>query len=119
MIPIPMIRLNLALRAWGTPNFSDTLKQEVEALDIDLLPLQQALTQGSYALSDSARVMIIDTSEAPGRIRVKVGVFYAGMIPGCSCADDPTPIDETTEYCELCFEIDKVTAETVVILVDG
>ena len=114
-----MIRLNKALRAWGSANFSDTLKQEVEALDIDLLPLQQALTQGSYALADSARGMIIDTSETSDRIRVKAGIFYAGMIPGCSCADDPTPIDETTEYCELRFDIDKVTAATAVSLVDG
>ena len=112
-----MIRLNLALRAWGSANFSDTLKQEVEALDIDLLPLQQALTQGSYALADSARVMIIDTSDTGERIRVRAGIFYAGMIPGCSCADDPTPIDETTEYCEVCFDIDKTTAGTVVTLI--
>jgi len=47
---------------------------------------------------------------------VKAGLLYAGIIAGCSCADDPTPIDEVTEYCVVRFDIDKATAETKVTL---
>ena len=49
-------------------------------------------------------------------IRVKAGLAYNGIIAGCSCSDDPTPIDETNEYCEVLFSINKETAETTVEL---
>jgi hypothetical protein len=60
--------------------------------------------------------MIIGVSEAAGLIRVKAGIFYTGVIAGCSCADDPTPVDELNEYCVLQLGIDKKTAETTVTL---
>ena len=39
------------------------------------------------------------------------------MIAGCSCTDDPSPTDVTTEYCEVLFEVDRVTGEGSVALV--
>jgi hypothetical protein len=45
-----------------------------------------------------------------------VGVFFSGIITGCSCADDPTPVETQNEYCELLFAIDKATAETTITL---
>jgi hypothetical protein len=47
---------------------------------------------------------------------VKAGIFYTGVIAGCSCADDPTPVDELNEYCVVQFDIDRMTAETTVRL---
>ena len=61
--------------------------------------------------------MILDQSEDGNLILVKAGIFYTGIIAGCSCADDPTPIAEQNEYCVLQFCIDKQTAETTVTLV--
>ena len=49
-------------------------------------------------------------------IRAKAGIFYTGIIPGCSCANDPTPETEYSEYCEVLFDINKRTAETLVTL---
>jgi hypothetical protein len=50
---------------------------------------------------------------------LKAGVFYTGIIAGCSCSDDPSPVDEQNEYCDLLFTIDKLTAETqITLLVD-
>jgi len=49
-------------------------------------------------------------------IRVKAGIFYTGVIAGCSCADDPTPIDEQNEYCVVQFDIDRTTADATVTL---
>lgn len=111
-----MIRLTKALNAWTTPAFGETLKAEIERLDATLLPLQQGLSQGSYAGTDDISAMLIGVSEDETVIYAKAGIFYTGMVPGCNCADDPTPVNEHTEYCEMQFAIDKVTAETTVTL---
>lgn len=105
----PMIHLQKALAAWRSPAFNDILKAEIERLDADLLPLQQGLERTSHVGTARPRAMLLRVSEADGCLRAKVGLFYSGIIAGCSCADDPTPIDEIDEYCEVEFEIDKRT----------
>jgi len=107
-----MIRLPNALRAWNSPEFEQVIKQEIGQLDAAQLPLQQGLKTSSQAVDDAFTAMLLGTTEAPGYIRAKVGVFYYGLITGCSCADDPTPIEPQNEYCEMIFAIDKSTAET-------
>lgn len=112
-----MIRLSRALDAWGTPKFNEVLKEEVQQLGVAQLPLQQGLSATSYVVGDHFDVMIIGASEAEGGIRVKAGIFYTGIIAGCSCADDPTPVEPQGEYCEVQFDIDRATAEAKVALV--
>lgn len=111
-----MIRLAKSLNAWGTPDFEDVLKAEIEQMGAEQLPLQQGLSTSSYALDDKLKARIIAVSEEAGFIRTKVGIFYAGITPGCSCADDPTPVEEQSEYCVVQLDIDKTTAETTVAL---
>jgi len=111
-----MIRLSKALNAWPNPDFDAVLKDEIEHLDAELLPLQQGLSQSSHANGDKLSARIISVVDEPDRLRVKAGLFYTGIIAGCSCADDPTPVDEVNEYCEVRFEIDRKTAETTVML---
>ena len=111
-----MLQLRASLKAWKTPVFNSILKEELEALDVAALPLQQGLAHSSYALEDKFQVMIISVSEDSDIIRAKTGIFYSGLIPGCSCADDPTPITEYSEYCEVSFDINKATADTTVTL---
>lgn len=111
-----MIRLTSALQAWGTAEFSKVLKQEIEQLHVELLPLQQALSTSSYAVDNKLKAMIIQVSDDTNAIHAKVGLFYSGIIAGCSCADDPTQVDEQSEYCEVQFAINKNTADTTVIL---
>ena len=111
-----MIRLTKTLDAWGTPGFKDILKREIEQMDAGQLPLQQGLSTGSYAIDGNLNAMIIGVSEAAGFIRVKAGIFYSGIIAGCSCADDPTPVNEHSEYCEVQLDINKLTAETTIAL---
>ena len=113
---MPMIRLSRSLAACGTPALRDTLRQEIEALGAGDLPLQQGLSAGSYALDRDLRVMILAVAEEPTAIRVRAGVFFSSIIAGCSCADDPTPIDEQSEYCEVRLDIDRATGETSVAL---
>ena len=111
-----MIRLTKSLNAWGTPDFEDMLKSEIEQLGAEQLPLQQGLSTSSYALDDKLNALIISVSEGASFIRAKVGIFYAGITPGCSCADDPTPVEEQNEYCVVQLYIDKTTAETTIAL---
>lgn len=111
-----MIHLGKALKAWRTPAFKAIVQDEIEHLEADQLPLQQALAQTSYATGGTLGAVILDVTESAGNLRVKAGLFHSGIIAGCSCADDPTPLDEITEYCELLFDIDKQTAATRVTL---
>ena len=110
------MNLTSALTAWGSPDFETILKQEIAQMDVDLLPLQQALSQSSYTDGADRSVLIISVTDAATFIRAKTGIFYSGIIPGCSCADDPTPMSSLTEYCEVQFDIDKMTAQTTVTL---
>ena len=111
-----MIRFSKSLSAWGTPEFNGILVQEIEQLTIDQLPLQQGLSTGSHALDNRLRAMIISVVDEGNCIRARAGIFYTGVIAGCSCADDPTAVNEESEYCEVQLDIDKATAGTTVVL---
>ncbi|MHB1215983.1 MAG: hypothetical protein ACYCY9_13460 [Thiobacillus sp.] len=111
-----MIRLPHSLNAWGTSAFNDVLGQELSQLDAADLPLQQGLAGSSHVSARPFQTMLISARENAGLLRVKVGIFYGGVIAGCSCADDPTPVDEQNEYCVVRLDIDMTTAETAVTL---
>ena len=111
-----MIQLNRSAKAWGTPNFEGVFKQELQQLGADQLPLQQGLAASSVVLDGGIDVMVKRVTDDAGAIRVKAGIFYAGMVAGCSCADDPTPLSENTEYCEVQVVIDKATAAASITL---
>ena len=111
-----MLKLGKSLSAWGSPDFKTTLTQEIEQLDPDLLPLQQGLAISSHVSDSGFQAMILKVSEDAGFIRAKAGIFYSGVIAGCSCADDPTPMSEQNEYCEVLLSIDKQTGEASVTL---
>ena len=107
-----MITLTKSVSYWGSPGFEETFKVEVGALNNEQLPLQQGLTQSSYVSDSNFNVVILNSSETTTAIHVKTGIFYAGSC----CSDDPTPMNEQAEYCEVEFDIDKSTAETIITL---
>ena len=111
-----MICLPNTTKSWGVLSFKAVFKAEVELLDSQLLPLQQALMQGSYVSESKFSAMVLGFSEEAGIIFARAGIFYTSIIAGCNCADDPSPVDEQSEYCELQFEINKVTTEATVKL---
>ena len=100
------------LHAWNSPGFENALKHEVESLEPGLLPLQQGLSHSSHVGCGKIRLILLDSEESADFIRVKAGIFYTGVIAGACCSDDPSPMNEQTEYSELCFDIDKQSAET-------
>lgn len=109
-----MIRLPESLAAWGSPGFGAVLKREIEALGPGALPLQQGLSRTSVALDEAVEVMFLGAEAEGGFVRARVGVFFSGIVTGCSCADDPTPVEPQTEYLELSVLIDRATAEASV-----
>ena len=111
-----MITLPESLKAWASPAFGDTFKSEVSMLENTLLPLQQGLTQSSYVSESDFNVVILSSSETVDALNVKAGIFYAGINAGSCCADDPAPLDEVTEYCEINVEINQSTAEAIIRL---
>lgn len=111
-----MICLPQSAKAWGTEAFADTFKAEVEQLPRDILPLQQGLSLSSYVSDEPFRVMVIHTQDEQGQLRIKAGVFYSGIIAGCSCSDDPTPTDVQAEYCDLEFVIRIDSGEASITL---
>jgi len=111
-----MIRLNKTLRACGSPDFEEVFKTEVEQLDAGLLPLQQGLSFTSYVTASQHEVIVLRVADDEESMQIKAGIFYSGVIAGCSCADDPTPTGEQNEYCEMQFAINKKTGEAKVVL---
>ena len=111
-----MIRLKNALQAWGTPDFDAALKIELEAINPEALPLQQGLSMSSYVADQKFRVTVLNIFEHEQIIRIKAGIFYSGILAGCSCADDPTPSNENPEYCVVQIDVNKRTAEATVAL---
>ncbi|TCK19365.1 hypothetical protein DFR30_2675 [Thiogranum longum] len=113
-----MIRLKKAHMGWGSACFDEQLKKEIEQVDASQLPLQAGLSQSSYVSDEPFRVMVIGTTETESHIQVRAGIFYSGIIAGCSCADDPTPVEAQTEYCEVMFDINKKSGEATVALAE-
>jgi hypothetical protein len=111
-----MIRLEKTVGAWGTPAFEEVFKREAGQLDVTQLPLQQGLSQGSYASDQLLKVLVLGTTTRQGFIQVKAGLFYTGILPGCACSDDAAPDNEYTEYCEVLFDINQQTAAATVSL---
>jgi hypothetical protein len=107
-----MRRLHLpaAARAWNGPDFGAALKAELEALGAEALPLLNLMQRGSTVLDTPIQVMVLGTpgatADASAAVRVRVGVFFSSLLGGCSCADDPTPVEAEAEYGELDIHID-------------
>jgi hypothetical protein len=110
-----MIHLPDSRNAWGSTRFEAVLKRELASHAADL-PLQAALSFGSAVHDAPIEAMLLGATEDADRIEAQVGVFFAGIVAGCNCADDPTPVEPQHEYCELLLIIDKATAATVVLV---
>ena len=113
-----MIKLPETLETWKTTAFNTSFKAEIAQLEHQHLPLQQGLSLSSYVSDEPVSAIVIKTDETEACLKIKAGLFYTGIIAGCSCADDPTPQDTQNEYCEVLFSIDKLTGETGISLIN-
>ncbi len=71
--------------------------------------LQKGLSRSSYALDEALQIVILKQQQDDAHLLLHLGLFYTGVIAGCSCADDPTPLETEPEYCELRLQIDRIT----------
>jgi hypothetical protein len=94
------------------------LKTEIEGIDLDQLPLRQALSAGNYLVDEKPTVIINALDEREGAILARVGLFFGCVNAGSCCADDPTPVEPHREYCVIQLEIARDTGETTARLVD-
>ena len=108
-MPLPLPE---SLAAWQSPAFAATFCHEVARLEQGALPLQQALTMGSHVVERPPQVMLLSSNSSPRHLEIRAGIFFNTVIAGCNCADDPTPVEENNEYCELLFRIDRHTGMT-------
>jgi len=111
-----MIRLPATLKAWDTPAFESVLRQETEQLGLDALLLQQGLVYGSHALAEPLQVIHLSSRATAQALVIRIGVYFTSVVAGCSCADDPTPLDRLNEYCVLELHVDTRTASTTIAL---
>lgn len=112
-----MIQLSKTLLSKGGTELERALKEELEAIALDALPLQAGLSRSSAVGSSPPCVIVLHHETHAATIEVKLGVSYAGIIAGCACADDPTPVDEIAEYCELQLSIDRGTGAAIAALI--
>ena len=114
-----MIFLKKTVLALNSSALQKTAKDEITLINKSLLPLQKGLSLSSYLGNTPFSVVILKIVVGNDNINIKAGIFYTGIIAGCSCSDDPTPTDEQNEYCELQFTTNIQTAETSVKLLDN
>ena len=98
--------LQQSAAAWGGDQFESILKTELRRLDRKELPLVAAMSRGSHVAETPIDTVVLHSEEVDGMLCVKVGIFFASINAGSCCADDPTPLCEENEYCEIVLRID-------------
>ncbi|HIJ22641.1 MAG: hypothetical protein HON68_07690 [Gammaproteobacteria bacterium] len=111
-----MLRLSQSTKAWNSSRFKSVFIEEVTALGLEQLPLQQGLSSSSVALDRNLKIMVLNLHEDQQIATIKVGAFYTGIISGCNCADDPSPTDEVNEYCEMEVRINLKDGQSSITL---
>lgn len=103
-----MVTMMNSLRCWNSAAFEQALKEEMEALRGDVLPLAQAVGRGNRVYDNDLGVTLLEAAEFEEYIEARVGVFFAEIISCVSCGEGD-PIDEA--YCELEVRIDRQSGE--------
>lgn len=99
-----MPRLPDSLRAWGSPAFEAILHSEIAALPADSLPLDALTSQGGHVGATGMTTRLLEAEVLDHCIRARLGVFFTEWVGGCSCGDDPMPVQG---YGELDLIIDR------------
>lgn len=110
-----MPNLSKSLHAWGSTAFFETLKQELEALPAESLPLHKAVSQGGFVDDSHITATVLHAEEEDEAIHARVGIFFTEIVINCGCGDDPM---ETNAYGELQIHIDKTSAQADFEVVD-
>jgi len=99
-----LIQFHAVLSEWPGETFTRRLKQAIEALPAEVLPLRAAAARSGLVEDRGHTVGILGMHAAPQQIHVRLGVFFREILAACSCGEDPQALDT---YCELRLEIDR------------
>ncbi|MGM0412569.1 MAG: hypothetical protein ACQERG_04595 [Pseudomonadota bacterium] len=113
-----MVALPETLAAWDRTDFEAVFTRELAAVDRDVLPLQAGLSRTQRAMDDPVSATLLHREADPDQLHLRAGLFYTGMDIGCSCADDPTPVEPEPEYCTVAVTIDRASGEATIELAD-
>lgn len=109
-----MITLDKSLATWGSDDFKNVLKAEIESLEHKHLPLHLAICQGGQVEASKISALINSSCEENNQIIVQIGIFFNEVTAGCNCSDEPA-IDNT--YCDIEVHIDSKSAATTFTLI--
>jgi len=108
-----MTQLSQSLQQWGRPEFERTLKQEIQQLKPNQLPLHLAVTEGGLVDKSPIEATITRSADDGNYITIKAGIFFTELVPSCSCGDEP---QAKPVYCDITILIDKDSAEARFLL---
>lgn len=103
-----------ALQAWRSDLFNRALKDEIESMGTEALPLHKGTSQGGFVDDADVTATVFKSREDERFIFANVGIFFTEIIAGCSCGEEPESI---SAYCRLQIRIDKTSAEAEACLV--
>ena len=110
------MKLPLSFAAIDTESFTTVLKTELEQLPAEFLPLQEGLSYSSMVSDQPFSVVVLGCVQLLETVRVSANIFYEGVVAGCSCADDPTPVDTVKECIEVQFTMDRRSGDVQIEL---
>ncbi len=100
-----MTTLKHSADAWGTERFAAVLKDELEQLRADVLPIAHVLEPDDRLDDSDLGVIVNEVSDDAQHIFAKVGVFFAKFVECTTCGGGSGMHDEA--YCELLVTIDR------------
>lgn len=103
-----MIDITIFNQDYDSESFSCSLKNYIENLPTNTLPLNQCTTQGGIVDDSNISASILSVSDTEDCIKAKTGVFFTEIVGGCSCGDDPVSLNV---YCEIIVFFNKHTGE--------
>ena len=104
-----MLKFSQSIQHYLSDDFKRALKDEIEAIDKKLLPLEKGTAQGGYVSDEPITATVLRVTEQNDSIQADVGIFFTETVICCGCGDDPMQVNA---YCEMRFSINKHTAET-------
>lgn len=105
-----MIKLIESNKCWGTNDFPHILKMEIIRLGANNLPLQKAVTPGSFVNDSDIGVTVLSACDDENNIKAKIGVMFSEVLWAYCCGDDEPMVSNA--YCEAVIVINKITSIT-------
>lgn len=68
---------------------AEQIVDALSALPAGILPLREACTQGGFVDESARQISVIDVKRSRDHVAARIGVFFAEVVGGCNCHDDP------------------------------